>query len=180
LRCRKKTGKARTAAMRESAGTTDRGDMALTTKRKRRGERDIDRDDMEKKMIGEVIDTDHDEVKTVMLKATSTAHRGLWMVKIVPMVDKGRNAITHLTMNTIEDGTTANTGGRINREAATKHTIGREKTSVRVAIDEQTDNKAPIAIYRHMLTVGSCQMSDLACWTKSPFDSMHKTPLRAK
>lgn len=148
--------KAETVEMRGSAGITGRGDTALTTKRKRREEIDTDRGDMRIKTIGEVRDIDHGGLKTVMLKATSIAHGGVQMIRNVQMVAKGQNAIIHPTTNMAEDGTTANTGERRNRETVVRHTTARERTNVRAATDEHIDKISSIAIDRHLLTAGSC------------------------
>lgn len=150
------------AEMRGSAGTTGRGDMALTTKRTRRGGRDIDRGDMRRKTTGEVKNIDHGELRAVIVMATSTAHGEILMTRIVQMVDRDQNATINPTMNTSEKETTANTGGMRNGETTTKHATARERTNVRVVIEEQIDIKAPIAIGYRMLTVGSCYMSALA------------------
>ena len=147
---------AKIAEMRGSAGITGRGDMALTTKRMRRRERDIDQGDMARKTTDEVRNTDHDELRMAIEKATSTAHGGMSTIKIVRMDARSQNAIIHPMTSTIDDGTTANTGGRNNGETTIKHTNARERTNVRVAIEEQISNKAPIAIGCRMLTVGSC------------------------
>lgn len=147
---------AKTVETRGSAGITGRGDMALTTKRTRRGERDIDRGDMRRKTTGEVKNIDHGDLRAVMVMATSTAHGEILMTRIVQMVDRDQNATIHPTMNTTERETTASTGGMRNGETTTKHATARERTSVRVAIEEQSHNKVPIAIERRMLTVGSC------------------------
>lgn len=148
--------KVETVEMRGSAGITGREDTALTTKRKSGEETDTGQGDMRIKTISEVRDIDHGESKTVMLKATSIAHGGVQMIRIVQMVAKGQNAIIHPTTNTAEHGMTANTGERRNRETAVEHTTARERTNVRAAIDKHIENKSSIAIDRHLLTAGSC------------------------
>ena len=67
-------GKAKTAETTRSADITGREDMALTRKRKRGEKTDIDQGATGRKMTGEMRDTDHGELRTVMEKATSIAH----------------------------------------------------------------------------------------------------------
>jgi len=149
-------GKAEIVAMRGSAGITGRADTALTTKRKRGEETDIDRGDMRRKTISEVRDTDHGESKTAMANATSIAHGRVQTIRIVQMVEKGQNAIIPPTMNTTGDGTIASTNERMSSGITVEHTTARETTSVRDAIEGHVDNEASIATDRHLLTASGC------------------------
>ena len=136
MRCRRRTEKAETAETTESAGITDHGDTALTTRRKRGEEIDTDQDEMRRKTISGVRDTDHDESRTGMLKATSTARGGMWTIKIGHMVARGQNAMLHQRMNTADDGMIANTGGRKKTETIVEHETARERIIALVVIEE--------------------------------------------
>lgn len=153
MRCLKKAGKAKTVAMRGSAGTTGRGDTALMMKTKTGEETNTDQGDMGRKTMDEVKDADQGELRTMKENATSTAHGGTQTIKIVQMVAKNQNAIIPPTMNTTGDGTIANTGGRIKSETTAKHMTAQKRMSVLAAIEAHIDNEASIA--SHLLTAGS-------------------------
>jgi hypothetical protein len=105
-----------------------------------------------------VRDTDHDELKTGMVKATSTAHGGVWTIKIEQMVARGQNAMLHQKMNTADDGMIASTGGRKKTETTVKHATARERIIALAVIEEQVDNAGSITMNCRLLTAGSFEM----------------------
>jgi hypothetical protein len=141
--------------MRGSADITGRGGTALTTKMKRGEEIDTGQGDMTRKTISGVRDTDRDELKTVTVKTTSTAHGELQMIKIGQMVARGQNAMLHQRTNTIDDGMTADTGGRKKAETTVKRATVRERIIALVVIEEQGDEEGSIMTHCRLLTTGS-------------------------
>ena len=54
-----------------------------------------------------------------------------------------------------EEGTTANTGERREKENTVKDVTGRERIIALAVTEEYIDDEGSIAIYRHLLTAGS-------------------------
>lgn len=140
-------GKAKIATARKSAGIIGRGDTAPMTKKTRRGERDIDQGDTEKRTTGEVRDTDHGKTKMATRKAISTAHGRTQAPKIVRVIVRGQIAMLHLRTNTTESGMIESTSRATHRrktQTAVEHTTDQGKNSVTGGIEEHIDNQPSI------------------------------------